>query len=425
MIRDVNLLDLFGKGIVKEGGHTVKVPMKKANGSPYSGKTYAIPLEYLYYNDQNGRIGVSLSEYESSGKKLDKVSNLEEYNEAIENMISDYDGTTRKEMEKLKRDIGIKGQEEPGYVLLDGRVIDGNRRFTACRLLDRDPHILEQQYFEAVILDDLSIQNYDDLKKIKSLELQIQFGKLGKVDYNPIDRAIDAYKTISINGIMSAKEYAEYSALSIREVNKRILEAELIVKFLEFSNAHPSNYVLAKEMELDGPIQEMIPQYRKFIKGHEQEKQILNSLFTKIIQIRAGKEDFKSDFRQIVKDVVGTKNQNAFTEEMEDATDTIVEILEESEPIKSRHELFSILHSSSEATQSLAEVKVVSNKFSEKAQNYKMQNELLVLANKAHSSVEAISLEKVQKLNKIEKNQLFSNLNKLKGIIEQILIEGE
>ena len=33
----------------------------------------------------------------------------------------------------------MKGQDEPGYVLSDGRVIDGNRRFTAKRLLEQDP----------------------------------------------------------------------------------------------------------------------------------------------------------------------------------------------------------------------------------------------------------------------------------------------
>lgn len=424
MIEGVDLFELFKRGIVKKGRHIVKVPIKKANGKEYSGTTYSIPLEYLYYNDQNGRIGVALSEYESSDKKLDR-DNLEEYNNAIENMLTNHDDTIKREMEKLKRDIATKGQEEPGYVLLDGRVIDGNRRFTACRLLERDPHIADQQYFEAVILDDLSVQNYNDLKKIKSLELQIQFGKLGKVDYNPIDRAIDAYKTVSVNNIMSAKEYANYAGLSVLEVNKRILEAELIVKFLTFTNSNPNNYILAKELGLDGPIQDMLPQYRKFIKGSEQEEQLLNSLFSKIIQIRSTGEDFKYEFRQIVKEVIGTKNEQDFIEEMEDATDTIAEALYGNEHVKNQVELFGILHGKSQTTKALADVKIVSNKFSERAKNYKVQNEPLLLTNRAKISLESINIENIQSLPKSEKEKLFKSLQQLKTKVEELLAEGE
>lgn len=134
-------------------------------------------------------------------------------------------------MEVLKRDIAMKGQDQPGYVLSDGRVIDGNRRFTARRLLDQDPAIIEQQYFEAVILDDLSVENIDDRKRIKSLELQIQFGRLDKVDYDPIDRAIDAHKTVSVNTIMTATEYSKFAGLTSNAVSNLLLEAELIVKF--------------------------------------------------------------------------------------------------------------------------------------------------------------------------------------------------
>lgn len=116
-------------------------------------------------------------------------------------------------MDILIKDIEKKGQADPGYVLSDGRLIDGNRRFTARRMLDQDPLVTEQQYFEAVILDDLSVNNQDDKKKIKSLELQIQFGKVDKVNYNPIDRAVDAYKTIVDNNIMTVIEYAEYAGI--------------------------------------------------------------------------------------------------------------------------------------------------------------------------------------------------------------------
>ncbi|MDF0480163.1 RNA polymerase subunit sigma-70 [Vagococcus sp. PNs007] len=421
MLKKVDLFELYRKGIIKEGGHSINVPIKKANGDKYDGKTYSIPLEYLYYNNQNGRIGVALSEYENAKGTL-IPEHSEEYNKIIQKILTDSDQKTKKDMNKLKRDISIKRQEEPGYVLSDGRVIDGNRRFTALRLLEQDDSILEQQYFEAVILDDLSVQNHDDQKKIKSLELQIQFGKLDKVDYNPIDRAMDAFKTVKKNNIMSAKEYAEYAGIKAVDVNKRILEAELIVEFLNFVNVDEDNFSLAKELDLDGPIQEMLPLYRKN-KNSENLPQILNTLFSKIIQMRSSNEDFKSEFRQVVKDVIGTDTEQKFIEEMEEATDTIVDVLDRPKPIKNNVELFTILDGDKSTVQALSEVKVISSKYSEKAKNLKEKNIPLTLIEKAHSNIEAINKQHLINLEKKEMDRLKSRLLSLKDYIDEILLE--
>ncbi|EJQ73453.1 hypothetical protein IG7_00756 [Bacillus cereus HuA2-4] len=422
-MENINLFDLYNEESVKDGGHEINVPIKKASGEKYSGKTYAIPLKYLYYNEQNGRIGVALSDYESINGKLHPGHN-EEYNTIVQNMLSNDDDKTKKDMEVLKRDIAMKGQGEPGYVLRDGRVIDGNRRFTAKRLLDQDPAITEQQYFEAVILDDLSVENIDDRKKIKSLELQIQFGKLDKVDYNPIDRAIDAYKTVSVNTIMTATEYSKFAGLKPNEVSKLLLEAELIVKFLEFSNTNPDNYALAKQLELDGPLQDMIPQYKKF-KNTANADQLLNSLFAKIIQVRSTKEDYKQEFRQIVKTVVGTKNEEKFIEEMEESTDTIVEALDKKEPIKNNVELFSLLNHDQEAVQAIAKVQKISTKHSEKAKNRKEQNMPAKLADKAITTIESIDKRIIQELPKAEREKLNESLEELRKQIDVLLsMEG-
>lgn len=420
---NINLFDLYNEGFVKDGGHDINVPIKKANGEKYSGKTYAIPLKYLYYNEQNGRIGVTLSNYESTNGKLSPGHN-EEYNMIVQNMLTNDDDKTKKDMEVLKRDIAMKGQDQPGYVLSDGRVIDGNRRFTARRLLDQDPAIIEQQYFEAVILDDLSVENIDDRKRIKSLELQIQFGRLDKVDYDPIDRAIDAHKTVSVNTIMTATEYSKFAGLKPNEVNNLLLEAELIVKFLEFSNTNPDNYALAKQLELDGPLRDLLPQYKKF-KNTANTDQLLNSLFAKIIQVRSAKEDYKQEFRQIVKTVVGTKNEEKFIEEMEESTDTIVEALDNKEPIKNNVELFSRLHHNQEAVQAIAEVQKISNKHSEKSKNRQEQNMPAKLADKAITTIESIDKRIVQELPKAERQKLNESLGELRKQIDVLLsMEG-
>jgi hypothetical protein len=422
-MNNVNLLELYEKSIIKDGGHNVSVPIKKANGDKYNGKTYAIPLKYLYYNDLNGRIGVALSNYESNNDRLIPGHN-EEYNIVIQDILAKENDKTEKDMKILKRDIGIKGQEEPGYVLLDGRVIDGNRRFTAKRLLEQDSSVIEQQYFEAVILDDLSVENHDDFKKIKSLELQIQFGKLDKVDYDPINRAIDAYKTISVNNIMSANEYSEYANLKINEVNKRILEAELIVKFLEFINTSPENYAIAKQMELDGPLQELVPQY-KSMKNSDNLDQVLNSLFAKILQIRISGEDYKKEYRQIVKNVIGSNDEEKFIEDMEECTDIIIDILDMPKKIKNNAELFAELSKHPEAKDAIANVKLITKEHSEKSENRKQRNAPISLVKKAMNSIESIDRDIINRLNKEDIRNLNKELKKLKAEIDTLLTEGE
>lgn len=421
---NVNLLELYKKGIVKDGAHNVNVPIEKANGEKYSGKTYAIPLEYLYYNEQNGRIGVALSEYESTNGRVIPGHN-EEYNMIIQEMLTDGgDEKTKKDMKVLKRDISIKGQQEVGYVLIDGRVIDGNRRFTAKRLLEQDSSVSEQQYYEAVILDDLSVQNHKDQKKIKSLELQIQFGKLDKVDYNPIDRAIDAYKTIVVKNIMNTKDYAKYAGLTTNEVSKRILEAELVVKFLRFTNANPDNYALAKQMDLDGPLQDLIPQYRKF-KDNDNVDQLLNSIFAKILQIRTTKEDYKNEYRQIVQNIVGSKNEERFIEDMEDATDAILEVLDSKKSIKNNIDLISTLHNDKTATTALAKVQTLSNRYSETAKNLKERNMPVKLVEKATTSLYAVDMKVVSDLPSDEKTKLSIALDELQVFLDNIRNAGE
>ena len=423
MVEKINLLELYKDNIIKDGGHKVNVPIRKANGKEYDGFTYSIPLKYLYYNDLNGRIGVALSEYESENEQLIPGHN-EEYNMVIQGFLAEEDGKTKKEMEILKRDIGIKGQAEPGYVLSDGRVIDGNRRFTAKRLLEQDEEIIEQQYFEAVILDDLCVENQDDLKRIKSLELQIQFGKLGKVDYDPIDRAIDAYKTICVNNIMSAKEYSEYSNIKITEVNKRIYEAELIVKFLEFINTNKDNYAIAKQLDLDGPLQDLVPQYKN-IKKSDNLDQILNTIFSKILQIRISKEDFKKEYRQIIKNVINSSQEEGFIEEIEDDTDVITDFFDSNKKIKNNIDLFKRLNENKQVQTAIANVKSISKKYSEKAENEKQKNTPIKLVEKAINSIESINRGIICSLTKEDKTKLINELKKLKSQVDNLILKEE
>ena len=91
-------------------------------------------------------------------------------------------------------------------MLDDGRVIDGNRRFTALRRIQKSKGI--EQYFEAAILD-FDITNSVDKKTIKQLELDLQMGKEDRQDYDPIDRIFDVYNTVYVEKIMTPQGVCE------------------------------------------------------------------------------------------------------------------------------------------------------------------------------------------------------------------------
>ena len=122
---------------------------------------YKIPLHLLFYNDQNDRIATWLSQYkdENNTEDIDK-SNKEVYNNLIHKFVTE---SNPERIKKTQINIKIVGQREPGVVLKDGRIIDGNRRFTCLRNLSKEDG---EVYFEAVILP-LDVEN--DAKIIKKL----------------------------------------------------------------------------------------------------------------------------------------------------------------------------------------------------------------------------------------------------------------
>lgn len=120
---------------------------------------YKIPLDYLYYNDQNGRINTAYHQFVSKNGKLSPVPGESKYNKQFEQFIFESDSSALK---KTQLSIEKNGQQEPGVVLPDGRVIDGNRRLTAVRRIGRSSGIT--QFFEAAILH-LDIESKIDEKK--------------------------------------------------------------------------------------------------------------------------------------------------------------------------------------------------------------------------------------------------------------------
>ena len=81
------------------------------------------------------------------------------YNRIIENFITE---SNPEAIQKTQKNIALVGQREPGVTLADGRIVDGNRRFTCLRRMQRES--ADPVYFETVIME-MDIR--EDKKQIK------------------------------------------------------------------------------------------------------------------------------------------------------------------------------------------------------------------------------------------------------------------
>lgn len=259
-----NLIELIGTDVVQKTTLTRKVT--------FAGKTQAYPvykvrLDLLYYNDQNDRIATWITRYkaENGSDALRKLTK-EDYNDVIENFIYD---SNPESIVKTQNNIKLVGQREPGVALADGRIVDGNRRYTCLRRIQRDSQ--EPIYFETVIMD-VDIQT--DKKQIKMLELAIQHGEEKKVDYDLIDYAIGTYMDVERTKLLSLEEYAESTNETVGDVKKRIEIAKVICEFLEYVRL-PEQFHVAREYQVYSLFQEMMPQLNKLEASQKKQLKVI------------------------------------------------------------------------------------------------------------------------------------------------------
>lgn len=214
---------------------TKKLPndfIKYNSNNNNSFNVYKIPISLLSYNPNNGRITSFISKIENS-KDQDNL------NEEIEKFIME---SNKNENDRTKKNIKLNGQQEPGIILDNGIVIDGNRRFTCLRQLNRENN-KEFEYFETVVLPSSTITE----KEIKILELSIQIGKDEKIDYEPLERALDMYDRIEIKKILNSSEYSKASSIKEKEILKNIEIIKLIIEYLEYIGKQRDFSIIKKE----------------------------------------------------------------------------------------------------------------------------------------------------------------------------------
>lgn len=249
---------------IEELGNSVRTKKLSYKGQTEEYKVYRVPINQLYFNDENGRIATFISQYENEhpGQDIKELSN-EEYNDTIAEYIKKANSSDT--FKRTLNDIKLKGQLEAGVILDDGRVIDGNRRFTCLRELYNDTSNSKYFYFECVVLPSPKTEN--DRKELRTLELTIQFGVDEKVTYSAIDRLVSIYNDLlGPKKIYGTDEYERRFNIKKSELNTLIEKAKIMIDYLNFIDK-PMMFYIARDYKIDGPIQELVSLKKKLSEG--------------------------------------------------------------------------------------------------------------------------------------------------------------
>lgn len=243
-------MNLLKDGIENESVQlTSQVVKLTVDGITSNYPVYRVRLDNLYFNDQNDRIATWISQYKAEhGEDSLSRDDLQHYNDVIQEFI---EKSNPERIKQTQENIKLLNQQKYGVVLNDGRIIDGNRRYTCLRNLSKESDNFN--YFETVVLE----KDFEhSAKQIKMLELQIQIGSEERVDYDPIDRLVGIYRDIEDKELLTEEEYARSTNQKVSVVRKELDIARLLVEFLDAIKA-PKQYYLARELQLDGPIREL------------------------------------------------------------------------------------------------------------------------------------------------------------------------
>ena len=387
-----------------KNGDIEKTTLKKRltiGGETKDYPVYKFPLEYLYYNDQNGRINTVYHRYISDHGKLTPEIGNSKYNEIFERFIYE---SKKQALKNTQVSISEKGQQEPGVILSDGRVIDGNRRFTALRRIQKETNI--QQYFEAVILS-FDIHNKIDEKKIKELELDLQLGREERVSYDPIDRIFDVYNTIEVQRLMTPEEYKKASgAGNTKGINKDLRLANLIIKFLSIvaPNENPiDKFYLARELKLDGPLEDIERTINKLKKDKETITQnVLTILAVQIAKSEIGDRDITRKIRDVKYNILDNPEmKERFIVATDEHVDNIIDFFE-SNPIDQASDLKNNLNNNLEIAEISSKLLQTTNRLSNRGQITANRRQSLVKLQEIRDTLEDLSSEDLKELHEEE-----------------------
>lgn len=366
---------------------------------------YKIRLDQLYFNDQNDRIATWISQYkaEHADVALESLGHSE-YNDIIQGFIIE---SNPEAIKKTQNNIDLIGQQEAGVVLTDGRIIDGNRRFTCLRNIEKKTG--KTQYFEAVILDH-DIRN--NAKQIKLLELMIQHGVDKPVDYNPIDRLVGIYNDIVDKKLLTVKEYADGVNQSETDIQREVEKANLMVEYLEFINA-PKQFHLARTMNLNDPLKELNT-ILKQCKDDQKREDLKCVVFANFLIQPHG--DMTRYMRKIKKIVSNAKFLDQYLDEQLGTTEKVCDLLEET-PVVTEKVINEKIRTREDLKEDFAHS---TEKWVSKADGDATRNRPAQQAEKAYEMLDTIDTNIFKKLSEEQKDDVRNRLDQIQKVLDHI-----
>lgn len=398
-LEEGSLLKLVGTEMVQKTTLTRKVT--------YAGKTvvypvYRVRLDALFYNDQNDRIATWITRYESeNGKDALSGLNIEIYNRIIENFIVE---SNPEAITKTQKNIALVGQREPGVTLADGRIVDGNRRYTCLRRIQRDNS--EPVYFETVIMD-MDIR--EDKKQIKLLELAIQHGEEKKVDYDLIDYAVGTYRDVVQTNLLTIEEYAQSTNESVADVRKRIEVAGVISEFLNYLKL-PEQYHVARELQVYSLFQEMMTPLRSLDDQGKQQLKVI-AFNNAMMHAMPDQRKFIRDIKKLIKNGV----YDTFFEDQQKWADVIKSEYDQAE-IHTKEDIDRFAEQHGSITE---ELQMSMERALLKSRSQLLKNKPAENISKCISLITEVDSRLFSKLDEEEKENIQAELEELKRIVER------
>lgn len=369
---------------------------------------YKIRLDQLYYNDQNDRIATWISQYKAEHMvdHLD-MDDKERYNQIIQSFIID---SNPEALKKTQNNIELIGQQESGVVLVDGRIIDGNRRFTCLRNIAQKTG--KTQYFDAVILAHDIVHN---AKQIKMLELLLQHGVDKPVDYNPIDRLVGVYNDIVENNLLSVREYANSVNQSEADIKREVEKAKLMVEYLEFINA-PKQFYLARTMDLSESLKDLYSMLKK-VNDDDNREDLKNNVFSQLSITPV--HDMNRYIRKISKIASNPRMLHDYLDEQKVLTEKVCDIIEQhsvmtekviNEQIRTQNDIQDAFAHSTE-------------KWASKSDGEASRNRPAQQVEKAYEMLDTIDTNIFKKLTDVQKDDVRSKLDLVQQTLDTIRSE--
>jgi hypothetical protein len=153
-----------------------------------------VPIEYLRYRKDNGRIASDVLSYEKMHGPL--LETDESTQKILRKFLDEKDS---EKTEELMNSIRHSSQREPAVITSDGFLINGNRRKLALEKLYDETKDDNFKWMRVVILpgkNDVENGGAPTIYEIEQIENRYQFQSEGKADYYSFDKALSMRKKI-------------------------------------------------------------------------------------------------------------------------------------------------------------------------------------------------------------------------------------